>query len=47
MKEKTIKQAEIDLDKVQEEKGYVDILREILNDKGVKKAQIIRKYVLE
>ena len=43
MKEK-LKQAEIDLSKVQEEKGYVDILREILNDKGVK-AQIIRKYV--
>ena len=30
-----LKNAEIDLDKVQEEKGYVDILREILNDKGV------------
>ena len=43
MKEK-LKQAEIDLSKVQEEKGYVDILREILNDKGV--LQIIRKYVL-
>ena len=43
MKEK-LKQAEIDLSKVQEEKGYVDILREILNDKGAK-AQIIRKYV--
>jgi len=43
MKEK-LKQAEIDLNKVQEEKGYVDILREILNDKGAK-AQIIRKYV--
>ena len=36
--------AEKELDKVQEEKGYVDILREILNDKGAK-AQIIRKYV--
>ena len=43
MKDK-LKQAEIDLNKVQEEKGYVDILREILNDKGAK-AQIIRKYV--
>src|SRR6056300_34438 len=30
--------------KVQEEKDYVDVLREILNDKGVK-ANIIRKYV--
>ena len=29
---------------VQEEKDYVDILREILNDKGAK-ANIIRKYV--
>ena len=39
-----LKQAEIDLNKVQEEKDYVDVLREILNDKGAK-AQIIRKYV--
>jgi len=39
-----LNQAEIDLSKVQEEKDYVDILREILNDKGAK-AQIIRKYV--
>ena len=39
-----LKGAEVDLSKVQEEKEYVDILREILNDKGVK-AQIIRKYV--
>ena len=39
-----LKQAEINLDKVQEEKGYVDVLREILNDKGAK-ATIIRKYV--
>jgi len=29
---------------VQEEKSYVDVLREILNDKGAK-ANIIRKYV--
>ena len=29
---------------VMEEKSYVDVLREILNDKGAK-AQIIRKYV--
>ena len=29
---------------VQEEKYYVDVLREILNDKGAK-AKIIRKYV--
>ena len=36
--------AEENLNKVQEEKGYVDVLREILNDKGAK-AQIIRKYV--
>ena len=33
-----------DLEDVQEEKDYVDVLREILNDKGAK-AQIIRKYV--
>jgi DNA repair exonuclease SbcCD ATPase subunit len=39
-----LKEAELQLDKVNEEKGYVDILREILNDKGAK-AQIIRKYV--
>ena len=39
-----LKDAEIDLSKVQEEKDYVDVLREILNDKGAK-AQIIRKYV--
>ena len=39
-----LKEAEINLDKVQEEKGYVDVLREILNDKGAK-ATIIRKYV--
>ena len=39
-----LKQAEIDLSKVQEEKDYVDVLREILNDKGAK-ANIIRKYV--
>jgi DNA repair exonuclease SbcCD ATPase subunit len=36
--------AEENLNKVQEEKGYVDVLREILNDKGAK-VQIIRKYV--
>ena len=29
-----LKEAEIALSKVQEEKDYVDILREILNDKG-------------
>src|SRR6056300_1595642 len=36
--------AESHLTDVQEEKSYVDVLREILNDKGAK-AQIIRKYV--
>jgi|TARA_Y100000034_G_scaffold41308_1_gene50808 DNA repair exonuclease SbcCD ATPase subunit len=39
-----IKIADDNLNNVTEEKGYVDILREILNDKGAK-AQIIRKYV--
>mgnify|MGYP001492542491 CR=1 FL=1 len=39
-----LKDAEVALSKVQEEKDYVDVLREILNDKGAK-AQIIRKYV--
>ena len=39
-----LKDAEVALSKVQEEKNYVDVLREILNDKGAK-AQIIRKYV--
>ena len=41
---RNIKEAETNLNKVQEEKSYVDVLREILNDKGAK-AQIIRKYV--
>ena len=36
--------ADANLTDVQEEKDYVDVLREILNDKGAK-AQIIRKYV--
>jgi len=39
-----LKVAEDNLIKVVEQKKYVDILREILNDKGAK-AQIIRKYV--
>ena len=37
-------EADARLVKVQEEKDYVDVLREILNDKGAK-ANIIRKYV--
>ena len=36
--------ADANLTDVQEEKDYVDVLREILNDKGAK-ANIIRKYV--
>jgi len=36
--------ADANLTDVQEEKDYVDVLREILNDTGAK-AQIIRKYV--
>ena len=39
-----LKEADEALLKVQEEKSYVDILRDILNDKGAK-ANIIRKYV--
>ena len=39
-----LKVSEVELQKVIENKKYVDILREILNDKGAK-AQIIRKYV--
>ena len=39
-----LKEAEEQLSKVEEQKGYVDILRQILNDKGAK-AQIIKKYV--
>ena len=39
-----LKNAEEDLNKVSEQKKYVDILREILNDKGAK-AQIIKKYL--
>jgi DNA repair exonuclease SbcCD ATPase subunit len=49
--EKHLEQLKIDLentkaeqDKIVEQKGYVDILREILNDKGAK-SQIIKKYV--
>ena len=36
--------AKLDLEEVQEEKSYVDILREVLNDKGAK-AKIIKKYL--
>jgi DNA repair exonuclease SbcCD ATPase subunit len=39
-----LKVAEEELDKVTEQKKYVDVLREILNDKGAK-AQIIKKYL--
>ena len=39
-----LKEAEEELNKVSEQKKYVDILREILNDKGAK-AQIIKKYL--
>jgi len=49
--EKQLEQLKVDLentkverDKIIEQKGYVDILREILNDKGAK-SQIIKKYV--
>ena len=40
----SLKVEEQNLEKVKEEKGYVDILREILNDKGAK-SKIIKKYV--
>jgi len=36
--------AEVNLNRITEEKGYVDILRDILNDTGAK-AKIIKKYV--
>jgi len=39
-----LKVAEQELHKVTEQKKYVDVLREILNDKGAK-AQIIKKYL--
>ena len=39
-----LKVAEDELNKVTENKKYVDVLREILNDKGAK-AQIIKKYL--
>ena len=39
-----LKVAEEELDKVTEQKKYVDVLREILNDKGAK-AQILKKYL--
>ena len=49
--ERQLEQLKVDLentkverDKIIEQKGYVDVLREILNDKGAK-AQIIKKYL--
>ena len=39
-----LEETRIEKDRIIEQKNYVDILREILNDKGAK-AQIIRKYV--
>ena len=39
-----LEETRIEKDRIIEQKDYVDILREILNDKGAK-AQIIRKYV--
>ena len=39
-----LKETKVERDRIVEQKDYVDILREILNDKGAK-AQIIRKYV--
>ena len=41
---KQLEETRIERDRIVEQKDYVDILREILNDKGAK-AQIIRKYV--
>jgi DNA repair exonuclease SbcCD ATPase subunit len=39
-----LENTKVERDKIIEKKGYVDILREILNDKGAK-SQIIKKYV--
>jgi len=39
-----LEEAKVSLNKVTEDKQYVDILREILNDKGAK-AKIIKKYL--
>ena len=39
-----LENTKVERDKIIEQKGYVDILREILNDKGAK-SQIIKKYV--
>jgi len=41
---KQLNETKVERDRIIEQKNYVDILREILNDKGAK-AQIIRKYV--
>lgn len=41
---KSLKIAEKDLNEVVEEKKYVDVIREILNDKGAK-SRIIKKYI--
>jgi len=41
---KDLEETKIERDKVVEEKNYIDVLRDILNDKGAK-AQIIKKYV--
>jgi len=39
-----LEETKVEKDKIVEQKGYVDILRNILNDKGAK-AQIIKKYL--
>jgi DNA repair exonuclease SbcCD ATPase subunit len=41
---KDLEETKVERDKVIEEKAYIDVLRDILNDKGAK-AQIIKKYV--
>jgi len=41
---KDLEETKNERDKVVEEKNYIDVLRDILNDKGAK-AQIIKKYV--
>ena len=39
-----LKETKLELDKINEEKKYIDVIREILSDKGAK-AKIIKKYL--
>ena len=40
-----LEETKVELDKITEEKKYLDVVREILSDRGAK-AKIIKKYLL-